>query len=58
TKPNLPLHINAAKKNPTLGGKRLLQSSQSSLQSVSNNEQGTTIINNYYLNGDHITINQ
>ncbi|CAG8658409.1 6570_t:CDS:2, partial [Dentiscutata erythropus] len=55
---NLPLHVNATKKNPTLGGKRLLRSSQSGLQNASNNGQGTTIINNYYLNGDHITINQ
>ncbi|CAG8798605.1 4710_t:CDS:2, partial [Gigaspora margarita] len=39
TKPNLPPHINATKKNPTLGGKRLLRSSHSGLQSVSNNEQ-------------------
>ncbi|CAG8540417.1 16795_t:CDS:2 [Racocetra fulgida] len=34
---NLPLHVNATKKNPTLGGKRLLRSSQSSLQNASNN---------------------
>ncbi|CAG8568011.1 12813_t:CDS:2 [Racocetra fulgida] len=56
--PNLPLHVNATKKNPTLSRKRSLQSSQSGLQNVSNNEQGTMIINNYYLNGDNITINQ
>ncbi|CAG8796759.1 8575_t:CDS:2, partial [Cetraspora pellucida] len=35
--PNLPLHVNATKKNPTLGGKRLLWSSQSGLQNASNN---------------------
>ncbi|CAG8541842.1 1860_t:CDS:2 [Cetraspora pellucida] len=56
TKPNLPSHINAIKKNQTLNEKRLLRPSQSSLQNTSNSEQGTTIINNYC--ADHITINQ
>ncbi|CAG8799124.1 38929_t:CDS:2, partial [Gigaspora margarita] len=58
TKSNLPFYINATKKNPTFGEIRLLRSSQSNLQNVSNNEQGTMVINNYYLNGDYITINQ
>ncbi|KAF0392636.1 hypothetical protein F8M41_010497 [Gigaspora margarita] len=57
TKVNLSSHINATKKNPTLGRKRLIKPSHSKLQNVSTNE-GTTIINNYYLNAEHITINQ
>ncbi|CAG8652701.1 13478_t:CDS:2, partial [Gigaspora rosea] len=39
TKSNLPFHINATKKNPTLGRKRALRLSQSNLQNVFNNEQ-------------------
>ncbi|CAG8847634.1 22711_t:CDS:2, partial [Racocetra persica] len=36
---NLPLYVNVTKKNPTLGRKRLLRSSQSGLQNASNNRQ-------------------
>ncbi|CAG8793668.1 26435_t:CDS:2, partial [Gigaspora margarita] len=56
-KVNLPSHSNATKKNPSLGEKRLIRPSHSKLQNVSTNE-GTTIINNYYLDAEHITINQ
>ncbi|CAG8832587.1 45798_t:CDS:2, partial [Gigaspora margarita] len=56
-KVNLPSHSNATKKNLSLGGKRLIRPSHFKLQNVSTNK-GTTIINNYYLDAEHITINQ
>lgn len=51
---NLPLHINSTKKNLTLGRRRSLRREKRRFQDGT----GTTIINNYYITADHVTINK
>ncbi|CAG8790092.1 13716_t:CDS:1, partial [Racocetra fulgida] len=60
-KPNLPLHINAMKKNPTIGGRQTIRKALREDNSYGNtpdnnfydNTSGASIVKNYYITAEH-----
>lgn len=59
SKTNYPMHVNALKRNPTIGGRQILRKNSyenSNSTSYEDSASGTTIVKNYYINAQTVNI--